>query len=218
MSSGKAPTFDPKVFLAQTGLGRMILQYPKNKVIFAQGDASDAVFYIQTGRVKLSVLSSHGKEATITLLGEGDFLGEGCIASDQPLRAVSATAITDCFILRIEKEAMLNVLHREHKFSDLFVAYLVARYNQTQADLVDQLFNSAEKRLARTLLLLARFGKEGRTENIIPKISQETLAEMVGTTRARINFFMNRFRQLGLIDYNGGLEIHSSLLDILLHE
>ena len=216
--ASKARIFDPKVFLAQTGLGRIILQYPQNKVIFAQGDPSDAVFYIQKGRAKLTVLSSHGKEATIALLGEGDFMGEGCIASDQPLRAASATAITDCFVLRIEKEAMLNVLHREHEFSDLFVAYLVGRYSQTQADLVDQLFNSAEKRLARTLLLLARFGKEGRSENVIPKISQETLAEMVGTTRARINFFMNRFRQLGLIDYNGGLEVHSSLLDIVLHE
>ena len=218
MPSAKARTFDPKAFLAQTGLGKTILQYPKSKVIFAQGDPGDAVFYIQTGRAKLTVLSTRGKEATIALLGEGDFMGEGCIASDQPLRAASATAITDCFVLRIEKNEMLNVLHREHGFSDLFVAYVVARYNQTQADLVDQLFNSAEKRLARTLLLLARFGKEGRSENVIPKISQETLAEMVGTTRARINFFMNRFRQLGLIDYNGGLEVHSSLLDIVLHE
>jgi CRP/FNR family transcriptional regulator, cyclic AMP receptor protein len=218
MPSGKPRMFDPKAFLAQTGLGRIILQYPKNSVIFAQGDRGDAVFYIQTGRAKLTVVSAHGKEATITLLGAGDFVGEGCIASDQPLRAASAIAITDCSVLRIEKDAMLNVLHREHVFSDLFVAYLVARYNQTQADLVDQLFNSAEKRLARTLLLLARFGKEGRSENVIPKISQETLAEMVGTTRARINFFMNRFRQLGFIEYNGGLEVHSSLLDIVLHE
>jgi CRP/FNR family cyclic AMP-dependent transcriptional regulator len=218
MSSAKARTFDPRAFLAETGLGRTILQYPKNKVIFAQGSPSDAVFYIQRGRAKLTVLSAHGKEATIALLGEGDFLGEECIASDQPLRSVSATAITDCFALRIEKDAMLNVLHRQHLFSDLFVAYLVGRYNQTQADLVDQLFNSAEKRLARTLLLLARFGKEGRSENVIPKISQETLAAMVGTTRARINFFMNRFRQLGFIDYNGGLEVHSSLLDVVLHE
>jgi CRP/FNR family cyclic AMP-dependent transcriptional regulator len=218
MPSGKPRMFDPKAFLAQTGLGRIILQYPKNSVIFAQGDRGDAVFYIQTGRAKLTVVSAHGKEATITLLGAGDFVGERCIASDQPLRAASAIAITDCSVLRIEKDAMLNVLHREHVFSDLFVAYLVARYNQTQADLVDQLFNSAEKRLARTLLLLARFGKEGRSENVIPKISQETLAEMVGTTRARINFFMNRFRQLGFIEYNGGLEVHSSLLDIVLHE
>jgi len=218
MSPRKERTFDLKAFLAQAGLGRTILQYPKNKAIFAQGEPSDSVFYIQTGQVKLTVLSTQGKEATIALLGEGDFVGEGCIASDQPLRVASATAITDCCLLRIEKQAMLNVLHREHAFSDLFVAYLVGRHNRTQEDLVDQLFNSAEKRLARTLLLLARFGKEGRSESVIPKISQETLAEMVGTTRARINFFMNRFRQLGLIDYNGGLEIHSALLDIVLHE
>jgi CRP/FNR family cyclic AMP-dependent transcriptional regulator len=218
MSPVKARTFDPKAFLAQTGLGRVILQYPKNKVIFAQEDPSDAVFYIQTGQAKLTVLSALGKEATITLLGPGDFMGEGCIASDQPVRPASATAITACTALRIERNAMLSALHREHVFSDLFVAYIVGRYTRTQADLVDQLFNSAEKRLARTLLLLARFGKEERSENVIPKISQETLAEMVGTTRARINFFMNRFRQLGLIDYNGGLEVHSSLLDIVLHE
>jgi CRP/FNR family transcriptional regulator, cyclic AMP receptor protein len=217
MSFGQARTFDPKVFLSQTGLGRVILQYPNNKVIFAQGDPGDAVFYIQTGRAKLTVLSARGREATIALLGEGDFMGEGCIASDQPLRAASATTVTHCAVLRIEKDAMLKVLHREHVFSDLFVAYIVGRYIQTQADLVDQLFNSAEKRLARTLLLLARFGKE-ESENVVPKISQETLAEMVGTTRARINFFMNRFRQLGFIDYNGGLEVHSSLLAIVLHE
>jgi CRP/FNR family cyclic AMP-dependent transcriptional regulator len=214
----KGRIFDPKAFLAQTGLGRTILLCPKNKVIFAQGDPSDAVFYIQNGRARLTVLSTRGKEATIALLGDGDFIGEACITTDQPRRVASATAITDCRILRIEKTAMLDVLHREHAFSDLFVAYLVGRYSQTQADLVDQLFNSAEKRLARTLLLLARFGKEGRSENVIPKISQETLAEMVGTTRARVNFFMNRFRQLGLIDYNGGLEVHSSLLDVVLHE
>jgi CRP/FNR family cyclic AMP-dependent transcriptional regulator len=145
-------------------------------------------------------------------------MGEGCIASDQPLLVASATAVTDCCVLRIERAAMIKVLHREHEFSDLFVAYLVRRYNQTQEDLVDQLFNSAEKRLARTLLLLTRFGKEGYSENVIPKISQETLAEMVGTTRSRVNFFMNRFRQLGLIDYDGGLEVHSSLLDFVLHE
>jgi CRP-like cAMP-binding protein len=218
MSPRKGRIFDPKAFLSQGGLGRTILQYPKNRVIFAQGEPCDSVFFVQTGRAKLTVLSTQGKEATIALLGMGDFLGEGCIASDQPLRVASATAITDCCLLRIEKEAMLNVLHREHAFSDLFVAYLVGRHNRTQEDLVDQLFNSAEKRLARTLLLLARFGKEGRSESVIPKISQETLAEMVGTTRARINFFMNRFRQLGLIDYNGGLEVHSSLLDVVLHE
>jgi len=218
MSPSKTRIFDPKTFLAQTGLGRTITAYPKNRPIFVQGQPSDAIFYIQKGRAKLTVLSTQGKEATIALLGEGDFMGEGCITSDQPVRVASATAITQCLVLRIEREAMLSVLHREHAFSDLFVAYLVDRYNQTQADLVDQLFNSAEKRLARTLLLLAHFGKEGRSENVIPKISQEILAEMIGTTRARVNFFMNRFRKLGFIDYNGGLEIHSSLLDIVLHE
>jgi CRP/FNR family transcriptional regulator, cyclic AMP receptor protein len=218
MSPRKERTFDPKTFLAQAGLGRRILQYPKNKVIFAQGEPCDAVFYIQDGRVKLTVLSTQGKEATIALLGPGDFMGESCITSDQPLRMSSASTLTDCRILRIEKTTMLKVLHREHAFSDLFVAYLVSRNNRIQEDLVDQLFNSAEKRLARILLLLARFGKEGRSESVIPKISQETLAEMVGTTRARVNFFMNRFRQLGLIDYNGGLEVHSSLLDIVLHD
>jgi CRP/FNR family cyclic AMP-dependent transcriptional regulator len=219
MSPYKERTFDPKTFLAQAGQGRTILQYPKNKVIFAQGEPCDAVFYIQAGRAKVTVLSTRGKEATIALLGAEDFLGESSITSHQPLRISSATAITDCWILRIQKEAMLKVLHGEHAFSDLFVAYLVSRNNHIQEDLVDQLFNSAEKRLARTLLLLARFGKEGRTKNVVPKISQETLAEMVGTTRARVNFFMNRFRQLGLIDYNsGGLEVHSSLLDIVLHD
>jgi CRP/FNR family transcriptional regulator, cyclic AMP receptor protein len=219
LSPYKERTFDPKTFLAQAGLGRTILQYPKNKVIFAQGEPCDAVFYIQAGRAKVTVLSTRGKEATIALLGAEDFLGESSITSHQPLRISSATAITDCWILRIQKEAMLKVLHGEHAFSDLFVAYLVSRNNHIQEDLVDQLFNSAEKRLARTLLLLARFGKEGRTTNVVPKISQETLAEMVGTTRARVNFFMNRFRQLGLIDYNnGGLEVHSSLLDIVLHD
>lgn len=218
MSLNKVRRFDSKVFLAQAGLGRTLLRCPKNKVLFAQGESSDAVFYIQTGRIKLTVLSSRGKEATIALLGDGDFIGEECIASDQPLRTTFATAITDCCVLRIEREVMLKALHREHAFSDLLVAYLVRRYNQTQEDLVDQLFNSAEKRLARTLLLLARFGKEQRTESVIPKISQETLAEMVGTTRGRVNFFMNRFRKLGLIDYNDGLEVNSSLLDIVLHE
>jgi CRP/FNR family cyclic AMP-dependent transcriptional regulator len=218
MSSYKPRTFDPKTFLAQAGLGRTILRYPKNKVIFAQGEPCDAVFYIQEGRAMLTVLSTRGKEATIALLEAEDFIGESCITSHRPFRMSSALAITDCRILRIEKEAMLKVLHGEHAFSDLFVAYLVSRNNQIQEDLVDQLFHSAEKRLARTLLLLACFGKKGRSENVIPRISQETLAEMVGTTRARVNFFMNRFRKLGLIHYNGGLEVDGSLLDIVLHE
>jgi CRP/FNR family cyclic AMP-dependent transcriptional regulator len=212
-------TFDPKTFLAQTGQGRTILEYRKNNVIFAQGDPCDAVFYVQMGRVKLTVLSARGKEATIAMLSTGDFMGESCITSGRPLCLSSATAITDSCVLKISKDAMLNVLHREHAFADLFVSYLVARNNQIQEDLIDQLFNSAEKRLARTLLLLAHFGKGGRSETVLPRISQETLADMVGTTRARVNFFMNRFRHLGLIDYNRrGVEVHSSLLDIVLHD
>ena len=166
----------------------------------------------------LSVLSQQGKEATIAPLSSGDFLGEGCIASDQPVRLATATAITDCSVLKIKRSEMLLTLHAEHGCSDLFVAYVVERHNRTQADLVDQLFNSSEKRLARALLILARFGKEGRSEEVIPGISQETLAEMIGTTRSRVNFFMNRFRKLGFIDYNGGLQVHSSLLGVILHD
>jgi CRP/FNR family cyclic AMP-dependent transcriptional regulator len=210
--------FDPKVFLAETGLGRTILQFPAKSTVYLQGAPADAVFYIQKGRVKLTVVSPQGKEATVGLLGPGDFFGEGCIAADQPVRMSSASTVADCSILKIKKKALLEVIHRQHAFSDLFVAYIITRNNRIQSDLVDQLFNSAEKRLARTLLLLAQFGKESRPEQVLPKISQETLAEMVGTTRARINFFMNRFRRLGYIDYNGGLEVHSSLLDLALHE
>jgi len=168
--------------------------------------------------VSLSVLSKQGKEATIALLGAGDFLGEGCIASDQPLRLATATAITECSILRIEKNLMLRTLHEQHGFSDMFVGYVIERHNRTQADLVDQLFNSSEKRLARALLILSRVGKKAKTETVIPQVSQETLAEMVGTTRSRVNFFMNKFRTLGFIDYNGGLKVNSSLLSIVLHE
>jgi CRP-like cAMP-binding protein len=176
------------------------------------------VFYIQEGRVRLSVLSKQGKEATIALLGPGDFLGEGCIASNHPACLATATASTDCSVLKIEKKEMLQRLHREHQFSDLFVAYLVQRHNHTQADLVDQLFNSSEKRLARALLLLAHFGKKDSPKEVIPKVSQETLAELIGTTRSRVNFFMNKFRKLGFIDYNGGLRVRSSLLSVVLHE
>jgi len=219
MARGKVRHFDPKAFLAQSGVGRTLLQYKKRQAIFAQGEPADAVFYIQKGRAKVTVVSNQGKEAAIALLGPEDFVGEGCITSHQPQRIASATAITECCVLRIEKQAMLNVLHRENAFSDLFVAYLDVEHSISRFSLVDQLFNSAEKRLARTLLLLGRFGKEGRSEIVLPKISQETLAEMVGTTRARVNFFMNRFRRLGFIQYNsGGLEIHSSLLDIVLHD
>jgi CRP/FNR family transcriptional regulator, cyclic AMP receptor protein len=210
--------FDPTVFLANVGLGRTLRRYRPKQAVFSQGDPADAVFYIRQGKVRLSVLSKQGKEATIALLGSGDFLGEGCIASDQPIRLTTAIAITECSILKIEKKRMLRTLHEEHGFSDMFVAYVVERHNRTQADLVDQLFNSSEKRLARALLLLSRVGKEAKSEAVVPQVSQETLAEMVGTTRSRVNFFMNKFRKLGFIDYNGGLEVNSSLLSVVLHE
>jgi CRP/FNR family cyclic AMP-dependent transcriptional regulator len=214
----QAKLFDSKVFLANIGAGRTVQQYRPKQAIFSQGDRADAVFYIQEGKVRLSVLSKQGKEATIALLGKGDFLGEGCIASDQPLRLATATAITDCSILKIEKSRMLRTLHEENEFSDMFVGYVVESHNRTQADLVDQLFNSSEKRLARALLILSRVGKEDKTEPVIPRVSQETLAEMVGTTRPRVNFFMNKFRKLGFIDYDGALEVNSSLLGVVLHE
>jgi len=189
--------------------------------IFAQGDSADAVFYIQKGKVKLSVVSKVGKEATIGIVGQGNFFGEGSLAG-QALRMGSAAAMTDCHLLRIEKKAMMGALHREHAFSDMFVAYLLARNIRYEEDLVDQLFNSSEKRLARVLLMLAHFGKEGVPETVVPKISQETLAEMVGTTRSRVSFFMNRFRKMGFIDYaggvEGGLQVHSSLLNVVLHD
>jgi len=220
-SQKQAKHFDTKAFLASTGVGRTVHRYRAKQAVFLQGEPADAVFYIQEGRVKLSVLSKQGKEATIALLGPGEFLGEGCIASDQPVRLATATAITDCSVLKIEKKKMLGTLHEEHGLSDLFVAHMVERHNRTQADLVDQLFNSSEKRLARALLILSRVGKEDKPETVVPQISQETLAEMVGTTRSRVNFFMNKFRRLGLIAYNGGnggLQVHSSLLSVVLHE
>ena len=210
--------FDPTFFLATVGLGRTLRRYRTKQAVFSQGDRADAVFYIRQGKVRLSVVSKQGKEATIALLGSGDFLGEGCIASDQPIRLATAIAITECSILKIEKNRMQRTLHEEHGFSDMFVAYVVERHNRTQADLVDQLFNSSEKRLARALLLLSRVGKEAKSEAVVPQVSQETLAEMVGTTRSRVNFFMNKFRKLGFIDYNGGLEVNSSLLSVVLHE
>lgn len=210
--------FDPKEFLASVGVGRILRQYKPKQAVFSQGESADSIFYIQEGRVRLSVVSKQGKEATIALLGAGDFLGEGCIASDQPRRLATATAITYCSILTIEKEQMRRTLHEEHGFSDMFVAYLIESHNRTQADLVDQLFNSSEKRLARALLLLARFGKEDKTEEAIRNVNQETLAEMIGTTRTRVNFFMNKFRKLGFIEYNGGLRVHNSLLDVVLHD
>src|ERR1700739_3487822 len=210
--------FDPDRFLATIGQGRKSLVVARKKRIFTQGDAADAVFYIQKGKVRLTVVSKTGKEATIGILGEGNFFGEGSLAG-QALRMGSATAMTDCELLRIEKKAMMLALHREHEFSDMFVAYLLARNIRYEEDLVDQLFNSSEKRMARLLLLLAHFGKEGAPETVIPKISQETLADMIGTTRSRVSFFMNRFRKLGFLDYGeSGLKVHSSLLNIVLHD
>jgi CRP-like cAMP-binding protein len=217
LEARKKRNFDPHAFLATIGEGRKSLLFQRHQGIFTQGNTADAVFYIQTGKIKLTVVSKTGKEATIGILGEGDFFGEGSLAG-QSLRMGSATAMTDCTILRIEKQAMMEALHREHNFSDLFVAYLLARNIRYEEDLVDQLFNSSEKRLARILLLLAHFGKEGIPETVVPKISQETLAEMIGTTRSRVSFFMNRFRKLGFIHYNGGLQVHSSLLNVVLHD
>jgi len=213
----KRRDFDPDKFLAMVGEARKIISFQKKQTIFAQGDVAGAVFYIRTGKVKLTVVSDGGKEATIAILNPGDFFGEGCLAG-QPLRMGSATAIMDCALVKIDKKAIIGALHRGHVFADLFVAYLLARNIRYEADLVDQLFNSSEKRLARILLLLARFGKEGIPETIVPNISQETLAEMVGTTRSRVNFFMNKFRKLGFIHYNGGLQVHNSLLNVVLHD
>ncbi|HXM21870.1 MAG TPA: Crp/Fnr family transcriptional regulator [Terriglobales bacterium] len=213
----KKHSFDPDTFLSTIGEGRRALRFTKKQTVFAQGDATDGVFYIQRGKIKLTVISSNGKEATLGILGEGDFFGEGCLAG-QPLRMGSASAIINCDLLRIDKKAMMQALHREHKLSDRFVAYLLARNIRYEEDLVDQHFKSSEKRLARVLLLLAHFGREGVPESVIPEISQTILAEMVGTTRPRINFFMNRFRKLGFIHYNGGLQVHSSLLNVVLHD
>jgi CRP/FNR family cyclic AMP-dependent transcriptional regulator len=224
--SSPAPTkknggFDPDVFLATIGEGRKILAVPKKQTIFTQGDPADAIFYIQEGKVKLTVVSKTGREATIGILDVGSFFGEGALAG-QPLRMGSAAAMTDCKLLVVEKQAMIDAIHRQHAFSDLFVAYLLARNIRYEEDLVDHLFNSSEKRLARVLLMLTHFGKEGVAQTVVPKVSQETLAEMVGTTRSRVNFFMNRFRKLGFIHYakgvEGELQVHSSLLNVVLHD
>ena len=210
--------FDPKKFLATIGEGRKVVAVAKKQSVFSQGDAADAVFYIQQGKVKLTVVSNGGKEATLGILSAGDFFGEGSLAG-QAVRMGSATAMTDCEMLRVDTKAMMLALHREHTFSDLFVAYLLARNIRYEEDLVDQLFNSSEKRLARLLLLLAHFGKEGVPETVIPKISQETLAEMIGTTRSRVSFFMNRFRKLGFLNYGeSGMQVHRSLLNVVLHD
>jgi CRP/FNR family transcriptional regulator, cyclic AMP receptor protein len=214
----KGLKFDPKSFLATIGEGRRIVSVPKREKIYAQGAACDAVFYIQEGNVRLTVVSDKGKEATIGIMNPGDFFGEGGLAG-QPQRMGSATAMTDCELMRIDKKAMMLALHREHEWSDMFVAYLLGRNIRYEEDLVDQLFNSSEKRLARILLLLAHFGKEGVPETVIPKMSQESLAEMVGTTRSRVSFFMNRFRKLGFVDYGeSGLQVHSSLLSVVLND
>ena len=214
----KRLAFQPEAFLAKSGLGRTILDLKKGQAVFCQGDAANAVFYVQKGRIKLTVISKRGKEATIALLSAGNFVGEECIAAIQPQRMTTATALTGCTLLKIARKEIVRVLHEENTFSDVFVSYLLARNIRTQGDLIDQLFNSSEKRLARALLLLARFGKEDTPETVIPKISQETLAEMIGTTRSRVSFFMNRFRKLGFIQYNGTLKVNSSLLNVVLHD
>jgi len=217
----KKRAFDADRFLATIGQGRKSFAADRKKRIFTQGDVADSVFYIQKGKVRLTVVSKTGKEATIGILSQHNFFGEGSLAG-QALRMGSAAAMTDCHLLRIEKKAMMDALHDEHALSDMFVAYLLARNIRYEEDLVDQLFNSSEKRLARVLLMLAHFGKEGVPETVVPKISQETLAEMVGTTRSRVSFFMNRFRKMGFIDYaggvEGGLQVHSSLLNVVLHD
>jgi CRP/FNR family transcriptional regulator, cyclic AMP receptor protein len=211
------PAFDPNAFLAKVGKGRTLADYKKNQRVFSQGDPADAIFYIQKGKVKITVVSKQGKEAVVAILGANDFFGEGCLAG-QPVRMAGAAAMAESSILRLEKPGVIRVLHQEPAFSELFLRYLLSRNIRIEEDLVDLLFNSSEKRLARVLLLLANFGKEGKPELVIPKISQETLAEIVGTTRSRVSFFMNRFRKLGFIEYNGRLEIHSSLLNVVLHD
>ena len=210
--------FDPETFLARTGLGRQVLNLKKNETAYAQGDPTDAIFYVQKGQLRVTVTSSNGKEATLALVSAGEFLGEDCMVLAQPLRLATATAMTECALLRISKAEMVRVLHQEHALTDVFVSFLLTRNARVQADLVDQLFNSSEKRLARILLLLAQFGKDSKPETVVPKISQEILAEMIGTTRSRVSFFMNRFRKLGFIEYNGEIRVHNSLLNIFLQE
>jgi CRP/FNR family transcriptional regulator, cyclic AMP receptor protein len=217
MAKKRRPSFDPRSFLAKVGEGRSIGKYRKDQMVFSQGEPADAVFYIQRGKAKVTVVSEQGKEAVVAILGPNEFIGEACLAG-QAQRIATVTTIVDSVILRLEKAAIVRVIHQEPAFSEMFIAHLLGRTIRVEADLVDQLFNSSEKRLARMLLLLANFGKEGRPETIIAKISQETLAEMIGTTRSRVSFFMNKFRKLGFIDYNGGIEVHSSLLNVVLHD
>jgi len=217
MKRKRKPGFDSQAFLAKADGGTAISQYQKDQTVFSQGEAADAVFYIQHGKIKITVVSEQGKEAVVAILGRGDFFGEGCLAG-QPLRIATATAMMECEIIRLEKAAIIRVLHEEPAFSEMFIAHLLGRAIRVEADLVDQLFNSAEKRLARALLLLANFGKEGKPEPVAANVSQETLAAMIGTTRSRVSAFMNKFRQLGFVDYNGSLEVHSSLLNVVLHD
>jgi CRP/FNR family transcriptional regulator, cyclic AMP receptor protein len=210
-------SFDPKRFLAKVGNGKTVAKYHKNQIVFSQGDVADAVFYLQEGKLKVTVISEQGKEAVVAILGVGDFFGEGCL-NGHALRVATSSAMEECVVTRIEKASMIAALHNEPEFSAVFIAYLLARNGRIEEDLVDQLFNSSERRLARVLLLLANFGKEGRPEPIVGKITQEMLAEMIGTTRARVSFFMNKFRKLGFIEYNGKLEVHTSLLNMVLHD
>lgn len=217
MTREKPIQFDPKEFLAIMDGGRTVAKYARNQIVYAQGDVADSAFYIQTGKVKISVVSEQGKEAVVALLGAGVFFGEGCVAG-QKLRLATATALEPSVIVRIARSEIVRVIHDEPAFAELFIAYLLARNARAEEDLVDQLFNSSEKRLARTLLLLANFGSEGEPAQILAKISQETLAEMIGTTRSRVNSFMNKFRKLGFIDYNGSIQVHRSLLNAVLHE
>ena len=218
MTSSDYPKFDLISFLANSGLGRHLVRLRAKQVFFAQGTPADCVFYLQTGRARLTVVSETGKEATITLLGPGDFIGEESIAAVPGLRMATAVAINTCTALRIDRDEMIRVMHQEHGFSDFFLSFLLARAMRTQADLVDQLFNSSEKRLARILLLMAEFGQPGEVESLIPKITQGTLAEMIGTTRSRVSYFMNRFRQHGFIEYNGRIRVHKSLLNVILYD
>ena len=217
MPTKRRSSFDPKAFLAKVGEGRSIDRYRKDQIVFSQGDPADAAFYIERGEVKFTVVSEQGKEAVVAILGTNQFFGEGCLAG-QAQRIATVVTMTDSVIVRLEKAAIVRVIHQEPAFSGMFIAHLLARAIRVEADLVDQLFNSSEKRLARLLLLLANFGKDEKPEPILAKISQETLAEMIGTTRSRVSFFMNKFRKLGLIDYNGSIEVHSSLLNVVLHE
>ena len=210
------PRFDVAEFLAHAGLGRRIVEFKEKENLFSQGDPADCVFYLQSGRVRLTVVSQSGKEATITLLSTGDFVGESALAGVPGLRLSTATAIGRCTALKITREEMIRVMHQEHEFSDMFLKFLLERSMRTQADLVDQLFNSSEKRLARILLLMAEFGEPGEPQKYLPPITQETLAEMIGTTRSRVSFFMNRFRALGLISYNGRIQVHKALLNVVL--